>query len=450
MGQFMLPDLGEGLEEAQLTRWLVQVGDEVALNQHLCEVETAKALVEIPSPWAGSVQALHAQPGDTVLVGAPLITIAEGDHAGGTIPDVTPEEVADGEGPVLVGYGAHGPAQAYTRRRRGAAPTAPAVPAASAPRVAESVATFAPPAPIPATPAPAASPEEDGAVKASPLVRKIAAERGINLARITGTGPGGRIRVEDLEASAPAAAAPVSVAEEEAEEERISTVGLRKAIAAKMVRSATTIPHFTEYGLFDASRLTALRQRLKADPAYAQAKLTFLPFFVVALTRAVRQYPIMNSRWDEEGNAIVIRKRIHVGIATDTPRGLVVPVVRDAARLSLAQVAAECERLVSLARDGRLDPASMTGGSITITNVGASGPVETGAPIINAPEVCVVGFGAIKPRPTVVGDALAVRPGAWISISCDHRVVDGATAAQFMGALVHELEEPEGLVSPAH
>lgn len=428
MGQFTLPDLGEGLEEAQLTRWLVQVGDEVALNQHLCEVETAKALVEIPSPWAGVVQSLHAQPGDTVSVGAPLITIAE--RVGGAVPGVAPAEVVDGEGPVLVGYGAHAPAQAFTRRRRATA-TINETPVA--------LVTSAPAA------APVAPPEEDGAVKASPLVRKMAAERGINLARIVGTGPSGRIRVEDLEGAATAttsAAQPVSEGEEE---ERISTVGLRKAIAAKMVRSATTIPHFTEYGLFDASRLTALRQRLKSEPAYADVKLSFLPFFVVALTRAVRSYPIMNSRWDEEGNAIVIRKRIHVGIATDTPRGLVVPVVRDAATLTLAQVAAECERLVGLAREGRLDPGSMTGGSITITNVGSMGPVETGAPIINAPEVCVVGFGAIKPRPTVVGDALAVRPGAWISISCDHRVVDGATAAQFMGELIHELEEPESL-----
>ncbi len=418
MGQFMLPDLGEGLEEAQVTRWLVAVGDHVALNQHLCEVETAKALVEIPSPWAGTVQALHARPGDTVPVGAPLITIAEEGAAG----------AEDGEGPVLVGYGAHGPAQAFTRRRRGGA-----APLASAPAPA--------PAPVVAQVA-----EEE--VKASPLVRKMAAERGINLATIVGTGPGGRIRVEDLDAAA--AAAPVAPAPAASEdEERISTVGLRKAIAAKMVRSATTIPHFTEYGLFDASKLTALRQRLKSEPAYAGGRLTFLPFFVRALTRAVAAYPIMNSRWDEEGNAIVIRKRIHVGIATDTPRGLVVPVVRDAATLSLAQVAAECERLVGLARDGRLDPASMTGGSITITNVGAMGPVETGAPIINAPEVCIVGFGAIKPRPTVVGDALAVRPGAWISVSCDHRVVDGASAAQFMGALIAALEEPDALARTA-
>jgi pyruvate dehydrogenase E2 component (dihydrolipoamide acetyltransferase) len=436
----MLPDLGEGLEEAQLTRWLVQVGDEVALNQHLCEVETAKALVEIPSPWAGVVQALHAQPGETVLVGKALISIAQGDHAGGTVPDVAPEEVVDGEGPVLVGYGAHGPAQTFARRRRGASIAEAQAPAFAAPAVPVAAAPVATPAVAPVA--------DDGAVKSSPLVRKIAAERGISLAGIVGTGPGGRIRVEDLEASAtssPAASAPAAAGAGDEEEQRISTIGLRKAIAAKMTRSATTIPHFTEYGLFDASRLAALRQRLKGEPAYAGAHLTFLPFFVRALTRAVAAYPITNSRWDEEGNAIVIRKRINVGIATDTQRGLVVPVVRDAAALSLAQIAAECERLVALAREGRLDAGSMTGGSITITNVGAMGPVETGAPIINAPEVCIVGFGAIKPRPTVVGDALAVRPGAWISVSCDHRVIDGASAAQFMGALIASLEEPESL-----
>jgi pyruvate/2-oxoglutarate dehydrogenase complex dihydrolipoamide acyltransferase (E2) component len=351
---------------------------------------------------------------------------------------VPPEEVADGEGPVLVGYGAHAPAQTFTRRRRGA--TMVAAPASIA---------AAPAAPPPAPPsAPTPPVADDGAVKATPLVRKIAAERGIKLANIVGTGPGGRIRVEDLDARAPAANAatmtqPASAGE--AEEQRISTIGLRKAIAAKMSRSASTIPHFTEYGLFDASKLVALRQRLKGEPAYASAHLTFLPFFVRALTRAVAAYPIMNSRWDEEGSAIVLLRRINVGIATDTPRGLVVPVVRDAATRSLAQISAECERLVGLAREGRLDPGSMTGGTITITNVGAMGPVETGAPIINAPEVCIVGFGAIKPRPTVVGDALAVRPGAWISISCDHRVVDGASAAQFMGALVASLEEPESL-----
>jgi pyruvate dehydrogenase E2 component (dihydrolipoamide acetyltransferase) len=407
----MLPDLGEGLEEAQVTRWLVAVGDTVALNQHLCEVETAKALVEIPSPWAGTVQALHAEPGDTVLVGAPLITIA----ATGA------KQEDNGEGPVLVGYGAHAPAQAYTRRRRGgqAAETPP--------------------------PPQAAAPVADEEIKASPLVRKIAVERGINLAAVVGTGPGGRIRVEDLD-SAPLDPRTISMPPPHTPEEtRISTVGLRKAIAAKMVRSATTIPHFVEYGIFDATNLVALRERLKADRDYSGLRLTFLPFFVVAVTQATRLYPIMNSRWDEENSEIVIKKRINVGVASDTERGLVVPVIRDTQALGLLPVAEECDRLVPLARDGKLAPADMTGGTITISNLGAMGPLETGAPLINAPEVCVVGFGPIKPRPTVIdGSRLEVRPGAWISIACDHRVVDGATAARFMGALITALEEPEG------
>jgi pyruvate dehydrogenase E2 component (dihydrolipoamide acetyltransferase) len=224
-------------------------------------------------------------------------------------------------------------------------------------------------------------------------------------------------------------------------------VGLRKAIAARMVRSATTIPHFTEYGLFDASALTVLRERLRATPEYAGQRLTFLPLLVGALVAAVREYPIMNSRWDEQGNAIIVKHSIHVGIATDTERGLLVPVIHNAHQLALPQLAAECERLVELARAGTLPAASLSGSTITLTNVGAAGPVETGAPLINPPEVCVVGFGAIKPRPTVVGAALEVRPGAWISMSCDHRVVDGATAAKFMGALARALEAPEVLMS---
>lgn len=284
-------------------------------------------------------------------------------------------------------------------------------------------------------------------VGASPLVRKMAQERGIDLSRIRGTGPNGRIRVEDLDTAPSPDPSPIGRGEVKPsdDEERISTVGLRKAIAAKMMRSATTIPHFTEYGLFDATNLTALRDRLRGDPRFSDTHLTFLPFFVAGLVAAVRQYPIMNSRWDEEGSAIVIKHSLHVGLATDTPRGLVVPVLRNAQARDLAQLTAEAARLVAVARDGKITPADMVGGTITITNVGAAGPVETGAPLINAPEVCVVGFGAIKPRPTVVGGQVLARPGAWISIACDHRVVDGATAAQFMGALVAALEAPEAL-----
>ncbi|HEY7340952.1 MAG TPA: dihydrolipoamide acetyltransferase family protein [Ktedonobacterales bacterium] len=409
MSQFLLPDLGEGLEEAQLVAWLVQVGETVHLNQAICQVETAKALVDIPSPYAGTVRILHAQPGDTVLVGAPLITIDE------AIIGVQTHVADDDHPAVLVGYGSAGPTATFARRRRGSA-------AASAPTVVQEI-------------------------KASPLVRKIALERGIDLATIQGTGPGGRIRTEDLDAAAPVASQGPTAPVVADDEERISTVGLRKAIAAKMMKSATTIPHFVEYSLFDASAVSALRDQMRGEGgAFAGQRLTFLPFFVRAIVAAVRQYPIMNSRWDEEGNAIVVKHSISVGIATDTERGLIVPVIHNAHAMSFAEIAAEIERLVPLARAGKLDARAMSGGTITITNVGAAGPVDTGAPLINTPEACVVGFGAIKLRPTVVGEQVLARASAWISIACDHRIVDGATAAQFMGALVAGLENPDALV----
>ncbi len=469
MSQFLLPDLGEGLEEAQLVQWLVQVGESVTLNQPLCQVETAKALVDIPSPFAGTVEKLHAAPGDTIEVGKPLITIAEAGATAASASATSASANEDGHGPVLVGYGTEGPAQTFTRRRRTSSATSSATPPQAS--AAATDALSAPPSPAHGGGA------GGGGASASPLVRKMAQERGIDLTTIKGTGPGGRIRVEDLELALKAAtsALPSSAhgdsrraltegeashrLAEEAEkrsegagggglapdEERISTVGLRKAIAARMMKAATTIPHFTEYSLFDASALVALRERLRGSSGFGEQKLTYLPFFVRALVEAVRAYPVMNSRWDEEGNAIVIKHSIHVGIATDTARGLLVPVIRDAHTLTLAQIAAEANRLITLAREGKIEAKSLTGSTITITNVGAAGPVDTGAPLINPPEACVVGFGALKPRPTVVGESVQVRPGAWISISCDHRIVDGATAAQFMGALVQHLEQPEGL-----
>ena len=424
LSQFRLPDLGEGLEEAQLVQWLVRPGETVALNQPLCQVETAKALVDVPSPYAGLVRTLHAQPGETVPVGAPLVTIETSD-SGAT--SAAPAEASAGQGPVLVGYGTEGPAQTFTRRRRGAEANA-------APVVPQSVGT---------SPAASAPPTNGADAKSSPLVRKIAQERGINLAAITGTGPNGRIRVEDLD-TVPAQAGK-STAPLADDEERISTVGLRKAIAAKMVRAATTIPHFTEYALFDAAGLVGLRDQLKGRGEYAETRLTFLPFLVVALARAVREYPIMNSRWDEEGSAIIVKRSVHIGVATDTERGLVVPVIHDAHALTIAQVAVETDRLTQLARTGKLEARMMTGGTITLTNVGAAGPVDTGAPLINPPEACVVGFGAIKRRPMAVGEQVLVRPSAWISMSCDHRIVDGATAAKFIGRLVNMLEEPDTL-----
>jgi pyruvate dehydrogenase E2 component (dihydrolipoamide acetyltransferase) len=286
----------------------------------------------------------------------------------------------------------------------------------------------------------------------------MAAERGLDLRTIRGTGPGGRIRVEDLERLPPqpstgSAASRASGGErlgvqDEPGDERISTIGLRKAIAVRMVRAAV-IPAFSEYGLFDASALVALRERLRTEPRFQSQRLTYLPFFVRALVAAVRECPIMNSRWDEEGNAIVVRRAIRVGIATDTERGLLVPVVRDVEKLDLAATAAECERLATLTRAGKLDAQSMTGSTITLTNVGAVGPVDIGVPLINPPEACIVGFCAIKPRPMAVGEQVMVRPSCWISVAGDHRIVDGATAAGFLGALMRHLEAPEGLVGDA-
>jgi len=435
MARFYLPDLGEGLEEAQVVEWLVQVGETIQLNQPLCQVETAKALVDIPSPYAGEVRELHARPGDTVPVGAPLITIAvTGEVAQSSRSTGSSTTADEGRGPVLVGYGTEGPSQAFTRRRRGASAAPASVPAAQQASSSQST-------------QPAATAQRTTEVQATPLVRRMAAEKGIDLSSIIGSGPGGRIRVEDLEAAgARGTAAPPAEAVAAADEERISTIGLRKAIAARMVQAATTIPHFTEYALFDASAVVALRERLKVAPSYVTARLTFLPFFVRAVIEAARTYPILNSRWDEGGNAIVVKHSISVGVATDTARGLLVPVIRDAHTLTLAQIASECARLVERARDGKLDAKSLSGSTITVTNVGAAGPVDTGAPLINPPEASVVGFGAIKPRPMAIGDQVVVRPSCWISISCDHRIVDGATAARFMGTLISWLEEPERLV----
>ncbi len=292
MGQFMLPDLGEGLEEAQVTRWLVAVGDRVALNQHLCEVETAKALVEIPSPWAGTVQSLHAKPGDTVLVGAPLITIAEEAAAG----------AEDGEGPVLVGYGAHAPAQAFTRRRRGGGSVARAARA----RAGSGGGCARGGGRGEGQPAGA---QDGGGARHQPGGHRRDWPRRLASAWRTWT---------PRRPAAPASGACRPLVDSQ-DEERISTVGLRKAIAAKMVRSATTIPHFTEYGLFDATNLIALRERLKADPALRRAAADLSAVLRPGRVQATRQFPIMNSRWDEENSAIVIKKRISVGIATDTP-----------------------------------------------------------------------------------------------------------------------------------
>lgn len=389
---FRLPDLGEGLTEAQLITWRVTEGQQVEVNAPLCEVETAKAVVVVPSPWAGTIAQLHAQPGQTVPVGNPLVTIRSSTAAG--------TEEAPRRG-VLVGYGPEAtPASGIRRRSR----------------------------PTPAAAAPGA---ED--VRAAPFVRQRARELGVDLARVAGTGLGGRVTRSDVEAA-------VQARPGEADgDQRISVVGIRKAIARQLLRSVTTIPQFTEFAVFDATRLLADRERRKQ----AGQAVTPLPYFVRAVVRATRDHPMLNSTWDEAHDEIVVKRAIHVGLAVNTPQGLLVPVLRDADQLDLEHIAARASELIAGARAGSLPPREMTGSTITVTNVGASGPVETGTPIINPPECCVVGFGAIRPRPMVLDGQVVARPGAWISISVDHRIVDGALATEFLTTVVRCLEEPD-------
>ena len=397
---FRLPDLGEGLTDAQLVAWRVEEGAHIDVNAPLCDVETAKAVVVIPSPWTGTVHKLHARPGESVAVGAPLVTI----DADTPRPDLPPQGGRETDAPgTLVGYGPGASPEAGVRRRARVAPSAPAA-------------------------------ADD--VRAAPFVRQLAKEKGVDLARVTGTGPGGRITRADVEAAAGSPAPAPAATPSTDGERRISVVGIRKAIARKMVRSVSTIPQFTEFAIFDATALMTARERQKASGR----SMTPLPYFIAAMAKAVRAFPLMNSSWDESRDEIVVKQHINVGIAVNTSQGLLVPVLRDADTLDLAAIAERSARLIDGARAGTLGPADMSGGTITVTNVGSSGPVETGTPIINPPECCVVGFGAIKPRPMVVDGQVVARPGAWISISIDHRIVDGAQATEFLTALVRELE----------
>ena len=397
---FRLPDLGEGLTEAQLVAWRVEEGGRVDVNTPLCEVETAKAVVVIPSPWAGTIHKLHARPGASVAVGEPLVTI--------TAAEATQAEATPG---TLVGYGPGAPESGIRRKAR----TAPAVT------------------------------ESSGDVRAAPFVRQLAKDMGVDLTQLTGSGPGGRITRADVEAAAasPAAASslaaassPTTTAPSTDGERRISVVGIRKAIARQMVRSVSTIPQFTEFAVFDATNLMAAREEGKASGR----SMTPLPYFIAAVVKAVRAYPLMNSSWDESRDEIIVKQPVNVGIAVNTSQGLLVPVLRGADQLELTAIAEKSAKLIEGARAGTLLPGEMSGGTITVTNVGASGPVETGTPIINPPECCVVAFGAIKPRPMVVQGQVVARSGAWISISVDHRIVDGALATEFLTALVSELE----------
>ncbi|MCJ1678625.1 2-oxo acid dehydrogenase subunit E2 [Streptomyces sp. APSN-46.1] len=443
--EFKLPDLGEGLTEAEIVRWLVAVGDVVEVDQPVVEVETAKAMVEVPCPYGGVVTARFGEEGTELPVGAPLITVAVGSAPGaGTQPQ--PEAEPAGSGNVLVGYGTDHSRPA--RRKRVSRPAAAAVPVAAAAPVAAAPVAAAPAAPVAgAAPVAAAAPVRDaGPVPViSPLVRKLARDNGVDLRALHGSGPEGLILRADVEAAlrAPVAAVPVaaSVAAPEGAT-RIPLKGLRGAVAEKLSRSRREIPEATCWVDADATELMAARAAMNA---VGGPKISVLALLARICTAALARYPELNSTVDLAANEIVRLPAVHLGFAAQTERGLVVPVVRDAQTRNPESLSAEFGRLTELARTGKLSPADLTGGTFTLNNYGVFG-VDGSTPIINHPEAAMLGVGRIVDKPWVHEGQLAVRKVVQLSLTFDHRVCDGGTAGGFLRYVADCVESPAVLL----
>jgi pyruvate dehydrogenase E2 component (dihydrolipoamide acetyltransferase) len=439
---FPLPDTAEGLVDAEILAWHIKPGDEVKVNQIIVEIETAKAAVELPCPWAGVVTELHADTGDTVNVGSPIVTI-DVDPGGTAAPEAAAPAAAaaataeqNGQTAMLVGYG---PKAATTKRRpRKASVAAPAAAAVTAP-----VEQVAPPEPAPpVVPDPRVAPR--GTVPlAKPPVRKLAKDLGIDLRTLTGSGDSGVITRDDVQrAAAPAPAATVaSIVDSGARERRVPVKGVRKMTAQAMVDSAFTAPHVTEFLTIDVTPMMELRARLKEHAAFRGVKITPLTFAAKAVCLAAKRTPDVNAVWDGDTGEIVYKDYVHLGIAAATPRGLIVPKVRDADRLSMRELAEALDALTVTAREGKTPPADMVGGTFTITNVGVFG-VDTGTPIINPGESAILALGAIKDMPWVVGGQIVARKVCQLALSFDHRVVDGQQGSQFLADVGAILADP--------
>jgi pyruvate dehydrogenase E2 component (dihydrolipoamide acetyltransferase)/2-oxoisovalerate dehydrogenase E2 component (dihydrolipoyl transacylase) len=403
---FALPEIGEGVYEAELVSWLVKPGDTVKRGQNLLEVMTDKATMEIPSPFAGTITELRAKPGDTIKVGDVILayTGAEQPAAAPTptaVPRVTKSVPANRNGPVRAEVGGRLP------------------------------------------------------VKAAPSVRHLARQLGIDLARVHGSGPEGRVLVEDL---APLVSPATGEAPRRPSEPRpdygkpgtrIKLQGLRKRIAEHMVVSKKTIPDYSYVDECDVTELVRLRESLRDVYSRAGVKLTYLAFVVKAVVEALKEVPLVNSSLDEESGEIILHDRYHIGIAVATPGGLIVPVVRDADRKDLGAIAREIERVSAEARSGRARLDDLRGGTFTVTSVGNLGGLFS-TPIINHPEVGILGVGKIVKRP-VFDDAGQVRPAdlVYLSLTFDHRVIDGAVCAAFANEVLRRLQNPAALLLPA-
>ncbi|GAA4004330.1 dihydrolipoamide acetyltransferase family protein [Streptomyces marokkonensis] len=480
--EFKMPDVGEGLTEAEILKWYVQPGDTVTDGQVVCEVETAKAAVELPIPYDGVVRELRFPEGATVDVGTSIIAVAVGDGAAAAVeapaqasvedgtggaqavtgaPEKAPEEKKpEGRQPVLVGYGV---STSATRRRprKGAETRVPATEASEA-----SVASAAiqsemnghGPAPV----------TKGSRPLAKPPVRKLAKDLGVDLATVAPTGPDGIITREDVHAAAapaqqasepgpaPAASAavapvapspaPAAVSYDAARETRIPVKGVRKATAAAMVGSAFTAPHVTEFVTVDVTRTMKLVEELKQDKEFTGLRVNPLLLIAKALLVAIKRNPDVNASWDEAAQEIVVKHYVNLGIAAATPRGLIVPNIKDAHAKTLPQLAGSLGELVSTAREGKTSPAAMQAGTVTITNVGVFG-VDTGTPILNPGESAILAVGAIKLQPWVHKGNVKPRQVTTLALSFDHRLVDGELGSKVLADVAAVLEQPKRLLT---
>jgi 2-oxoisovalerate dehydrogenase E2 component (dihydrolipoyl transacylase) len=476
--EFKLPDVGEGLTEADIVAWHVKPGDQVEVNQIIVEIETAKAVVELPSPWDGTVARLLAEVGQTVDVGVPIIVV---DVADGTaaVPGSASEKAGNAERSsvppagipatpaapapqaaqpqaapaqadppkrqaVLVGYGVK---EAATTRRPRKAPVPMPVPMPS-----ESAAGLAARAVPPAAPA-----AESAAVRAlaKPPVRRLAKDLGISLAALAGTGPDGSITRDDVHRAAAGTSArsddeiggngartvSADTAGSGGGEERIAVRGVRKHMAAAMVSSAFTAPHVTEFLQVDVTQTMAAARRVRELPEFAQVRVSPLLFVARALLVAAARHPLINSSWDAEAQEIVVKHYVNLGIAIAAERGLIVPNIKNAGALPLPELARALQALTETGRAGKATPADLAGGTITITNVGVFG-VDAGTPILSPGEAAILAFGQVKEVPWVVDGQLAVRQACTLSLSFDHRIVDGELGSAVLRDVGAMLEDP--------
>jgi 2-oxoisovalerate dehydrogenase E2 component (dihydrolipoyl transacylase) len=482
--QFRLPDVGEGLTEADIVTWRVKPGDPVTVNQVIVDIETAKAVVELPSPWDGVVAELMVDEGQTVDVGTPIIAVDTA-TAGGPAPagpaaaapardtaapapaapaPAAPATDGPARQPVLVGYGVK--AGSTKRRPRKTTPMSPVAASTAPPAPNAPQGTPTAPAPATATPVnsgPAAPTVREqnggGRALAKPPVRKLARDLGVDLSQLSGTGPAGSITRQDIQravdhpvtfsipdipekaVTGATAAQPVRGGTDAAREERIPVRGVRKHTAAAMVGSAFTAPHVTEFLEVDVTATMAALARIRTLPEFDGVRVSPLLLVARALLVAAARHPLINSSWDEQAQEIVVKRYVNLGFAAATDRGLLVPNVKDAHALSLPGLARALAELTATARDGRSTPADLTGGTMTITNVGVFG-VDAGTPILTPGEVAILAFGRIREAPWVHDGQLVVRQVTTLSLSFDHRVVDGELGSAVLRDVGQMLEDP--------